>query len=138
MLLYLAGLKAFLSKHKKYLTAHPDNKVLIEAAQSCSNVREFDSYAVVPVHGYQDVDHYYRDSSAYRRAQGISVPTLAVSSDDDPVCAASGCPDDVSKIGPGVVIARTTIGGHVGFMERFYSTSSWQDKVAVDWCNSCC
>jgi predicted alpha/beta-fold hydrolase len=134
------GLKKYLRMHREYLEGHADCRINIPGALSCASVREFDLHAVVPVHGYDDVDHYYRESSACRRAHNIRVPTLAVSADDDPVCNVAGCPAEAQggSFGPGLVVARTSVGGHVAFADGLLvTTSSWQDKVSVDWCNAC-
>ena len=110
----------------------------IEEALGCKTVGEFDHHAVVPVKGYDDVNHYYRESSAIHISHAVVVPTLAVSSDDDPICNAESCPADAARLGEGLVVARTRVGGHVAFADGlFLGTSSWQDKVAVDWCKAC-
>ena len=134
------GLKRYLRTHRTYLETHPDCRMNVPGALNCASVREFDHHAVVPVHGFDNVDHYYLESSACRHAHNIHVPTLAVSADDDPLCNAEGCPaaEVVGSFGPGLVVARTRVGGHVAFADGlFVTTSSWQDKVAVDWCNAC-
>lgn len=119
------------------MRTHPSNLIKIDKTLESSNVREFDHNAVVPVHGYRDVDHYYFDASAIHHSKGISTPTLALSSDDDPVCAVDGCPwDNKELFGPGLVVARTRVGGHVAFSTYdllFGKTTSWMDLVAIDW-----
>ena len=131
-------MKKYIQIHCEYLRNHKDNKINIDGALSCNNVREFDQHAVVPVFGYKDVEHYYHESSAYKRAHNIHIPTLAVSSEDDPVCNSDGCPNDITKFGDGLVVVRTEVGGHVAFADGFFlGTSSWQDTVAIDWFQSC-
>jgi predicted alpha/beta-fold hydrolase len=131
------GLREYLMDHIHYLSTHPSNLVKIKETLQAKNVREFDHSAVVPVHGYRDVDHYYYDASAINHSRGITTPTLALSSDDDPVCSALGCPwDDLSIFGTGLVVARTRVGGHVAFSTfglLFGETTSWMDIVALDW-----
>jgi predicted alpha/beta-fold hydrolase len=121
-----------------YLRSTPTNKIRIEESLAAKNVFEFDHHAVVPVHGYDDVDHYYRDSSAVHVSHTISTRTLAISAEDDPVCAHEGCPTEEQQLGPGLVVAKTRTGGHVGFIEGLWGyTDSWMDSVAVDWIGAC-
>lgn len=144
------------------LRQHPN--VDMEAVLQSKTVREFDTHAVVPVHGYKDVHEYYRDASPIAFSHDIHVPTLTLSADDDGICAALACPgepdqgrrpqnchnddgseggrnpaQDMSKpppFGPGLVVARTTSGGHVAFAEGFGGVS-WADRVALEWIEAC-
>lgn len=135
----IAGLREYLVQHLTYLRSNSSNKIRIEESLAASNVYEFDHHAVVPVHGYDDVDHYYRDSSAVHLSHAITTRTLAISAEDDPVCAHEGCPTKDSELGPGLVVAKTRTGGHVAFIEGLWglTTKSWMDSVAVDWINTC-
>ena len=106
----------------------------MEAVKSAKNVREFDHAAVVPVMGYQDVAEYYTESSACRVSANITTPTVALSSLDDPVCSAEGCPVTQEALVPGLVVVQTKKGGHVSFMSGLLPTSrGWMDDVAVNW-----
>jgi abhydrolase domain-containing protein 1/3 len=135
--LLVEGLREYLLDHLSFLRSHPLNNIKIDQTLTAVNVREFDQYAVVPAQGYRDVDHYYFDASAINHSKGITTPTLALSSDDDPVCSVEGCPwDDKTQFGPGLVVARTRVGGHVGFSTYellLGKSTSWMDLVAVDW-----
>lgn len=110
----------------------------LNAVMNSKNVAEFDLHCVVPVHGFDDVDHYYTESSACRRAHNIKIPTLAISAEDDPVCSAEGCPSLVQEFGSGLVVVRTAVGGHVGFGTGFLpGVHSWMDDAACDWFDAC-
>eukprot|EP00602_Paraphysomonas_sp_CaronLab_P011216 CAMPEP_0185041702 /NCGR_PEP_ID=MMETSP1103-20130426/41364_1 /TAXON_ID=36769 /ORGANISM="Paraphysomonas bandaiensis, Strain Caron Lab Isolate" /LENGTH=310 /DNA_ID=CAMNT_0027581559 /DNA_START=155 /DNA_END=1087 /DNA_ORIENTATION=- len=129
------GLRGYLLDHMDYLKNHENNRVRIAETLRAKDVREFDHHAVVPVHGYRDVDHYYQDSSAVHHAHNITTPTLALSAEDDPVCAVEGRPMDISTYGDGLVVVTTRTGGHVAFTRgiHFFSTRSWMDDVAIEW-----
>ncbi len=130
------GLKQYVSSNLSYLAENPGKMDLEKILQS-KTVREFDHYAVVPVHGYRDVDHYYNDSSAINTAHTITIPTLVLSAADDPVCTIKGSPTDANSIGEGVVIAVTRTGGHVVFANGlFLTTRSWMDESALEWFQS--
>lgn len=125
--------------HLKYLQSNTKNKIRIDESLKAKSVREFDHHAVVPVHGYDDVDHYYRDSSALHTSHSICIPTLAISAEDDPVCDHEGCPTKDEELGTGLVVAKTRTGGHVAFIEGLWlgTTRSWMDSVAIDWIDTC-
>lgn len=117
----------------EYLLNNPGN-IDMDAVKIAQNVRQFDHAAVVPVMGYADVDEYYTESSACRVSANITTPTVALSSLDDPVCSAEGCPTSQEQLGPGLVVVQTKKGGHVSFMSGLLSTSrGWMDDVAVEW-----
>jgi predicted alpha/beta-fold hydrolase len=130
----LGGLIKYVEDNLTHLSGRA-SKIDIAAVLKSKTVKEFDHNAVVPAHGFRDVDHYYVESSAYRVAANIFSPTLSISADDDPVCSSEGCPRNSDEIGPGLVVARVCVGGHVGFSNsRIIGTSSWMDDVAVEWC----
>lgn len=108
-------------------------KVDMKAVMASRDVREFDSHAVVPVHGYADVDAYYTDASAKRLMHRISTPTVALSAGDDPVCKVFH-PESRGGVGPGLALVYTEYGGHVAFSSGWNpSGTSWCDEVAAEW-----
>jgi len=150
------GLQMYVRQNLKYIrklqgtgqsaTANFD----VEGLLSAKNVKEFDYHAIVgmrQLHGFETVDDYYTASSAIHISHKIVTPTLALSSDNDPVCAARGCPEE-GELGEGLVIARTKRGGHVAFPSSSsrehspfsyllnfigFGTASWVDELAVEW-----
>ena len=129
-LLYFVYFKV---ENGEYLLKNP-GKIDMKGVANARNVREFDAAAVVPVMGYRDVDHYYTESSACRVSTNITVPTISLSSADDPVCSIGGCPTSPDKLGPGLVIVQTKRGGHVSFIDGIIpSSNGWMDRVAVEW-----
>eukprot|EP00516_Mucochytrium_quahogii_P006307 CAMPEP_0203763190 /NCGR_PEP_ID=MMETSP0098-20131031/15835_1 /ASSEMBLY_ACC=CAM_ASM_000208 /TAXON_ID=96639 /ORGANISM=" , Strain NY0313808BC1" /LENGTH=393 /DNA_ID=CAMNT_0050657799 /DNA_START=633 /DNA_END=1814 /DNA_ORIENTATION=+ len=135
---YLAkGLIKYAMDNEEALKQH--GELDFEKLKNIKTVREFDTHAVVPVHGYSSVDHYYNDSSAIQVAQDIYVPTLALSAADDPIC----CVDGSLRIeqdqlhGPGLAIATTSRGGHVAWPEGLSGHESYMDRVIVEWLDAC-
>jgi abhydrolase domain-containing protein 1/3 len=91
---------------------------------------------ISPIFGYQNEAEYYNDSSPKLISSKIRIPTLVLSAVDDPVCNIRGCPQDISsgQVGPGLIIAISELGGHLGFAEDLLPlTSSWVDRVCVQW-----
>mmetsp|Transcript_15060 Transcript_15060/g.27120 ORF Transcript_15060/g.27120 Transcript_15060/m.27120 type:complete len:261 (+) Transcript_15060:72-854(+) len=107
----------------------------LDTVLKSANVREFDANGVVPViDHYRDVDDYYTDASPKRFSREITTPTLAISSEDDPVCSVDGVPMDPNELGPGLVIVKTCYGGHVAYGKGWIPVGmSWADEVAFEW-----
>ena len=83
------------------------------------------------LHGYESLEDYYVDSSAAYSSHNITVPTLAISAEDDPVCCHSA--SSLDYLGPGLVIVKTLTGGHLGFVEGLLSPTGWIERVASEW-----
>ena len=85
----------------------------------------------------QDVDEYYHDASPSKTAHRITVPTLAMSAEDDPLCNIQGL-DSIESLGDGLVIVRTSIGGHLAWLEGWLGgASSLMERVALGWIEAC-
>lgn len=83
---------------------------------------------------YHSVEEYYNDCSPVFRAHLISTPTLSISAKDDPICSHKDCPTRGKEIGPGLVVVKTAVGGHLAFPEGVLPlTSAWTDRVALEW-----
>ena len=78
----------------------------------------FDDVVTGPVHGFADAHDYYARSSSLRYLAGIRVPTLLLSSRDDPFLPEAVL-SEVSSIAAGnrnLTVEFTDRGGHVGFV----------------------
>ena len=128
------SLKEWVEANKEMLTQHPNFD--LETVLASKNTSAYDAAAVVPIHGFESVEHYYRESSARTHAPNITIPTLALSADDDPVCNGYAAPSGADA-GPGLVVARTDRGGHVGWGMGLSGHLSWMDQVVLDWLDSC-
>ncbi|GAB5369714.1 hypothetical protein AAMO2058_001429200 [Amorphochlora amoebiformis] len=123
-------LKRYVRQNKSELKKNP--KINLCKILNSVNVREFDSHAVVPTNGYRDVDEYYRDASAVKVAHSMMTPTLAFVAEDDPVCCATGAPMNSAALGPGLIIVKTSYGGHVAFGKGWVPyKESWADAAAL-------
>lgn len=83
------------------------------------------------MHGYESVEEYYVESSAAYSSHNITVPTLAISAEDDPVCCHTA--SNLEYLGPGLAVVKTQAGGHLGFAESSLSPLGWVDKVSCEW-----
>lgn len=112
---------------------------LLQQIYSAHDVTSYDD-VMAPVFGHENRLEYYNASSPkFVTAKINRVPTLAISSVDDPICNILGCPQDVSSgaIGRSLIIAIVELGGHLGFAEDLLPLrTSWVDRVCIDWFSS--
>jgi predicted alpha/beta-fold hydrolase len=79
-------------------------------------IREWDSLTVVPRHGFDDVDHYYRSMSVGPRLAELALPTRIVHSSHDPMVPGWTYQDHLARAaGTRLVVELLDRGGHVGF-----------------------
>ena len=79
---------------------------------------DFDEAVTAPVHGFAGAHDYYTRSSSIHFLSGIRIPTLILSSRDDPFLPRSVL-DDVRKVldqNPCIAAEFPDKGGHVGFV----------------------
>jgi hypothetical protein len=77
--------------------------------------RAFDDAITAPLHGFRDVDDYYRQASSRQFLRHIRIPTLILQSADDPFLPAAALPID-SELAGSVTLELSPHGGHVGFV----------------------
>lgn len=79
---------------------------------------DFDDALTGPVHGFKDAKHYYSSSSSLRYIPRISIPTLLLSSIDDPFLPPAVLEDvrEIAKTNTSLHVEFTARGGHVGFV----------------------
>jgi predicted alpha/beta-fold hydrolase len=112
---FLTSLKA---KALEKIRQHPGlaDPARVEAARS---LWTFDDAFTSVAHGFRDAADYYRRSSSIHYLAAIRVPTLLLSSRDDPFHPPQVL-DDVARIAagnPALHLEFTARGGHVGFVE---------------------
>jgi uncharacterized protein len=99
---------------------------------------EFDDAFTAIVHGFRDAAEYYARSSSIRYLARIRVPTLLLSSRDDPFHPPEIL-DDVARIArnnPALHLEFVGRGGHVGFIEgRVPGRASWYaERRVIEFC----
>lgn len=77
--------------------------------------RDFDDAVTAPLHGFAGVDDYYTRSSCRPWLRHIETPTLIIHARDDPFVGPHAVPSR-GEVGPGVELAISAHGGHVGFI----------------------
>lgn len=129
---FLTTLKAKLLEKRRAFPDLPNE----EEIRKLRTMVEFDDLVTAPLHDFADAADYYEQSSAIRFVQGIRVPTLLLSSFDDPFLP----PEVLAKVeaeaarNPALHIDFHQHGGHVGFVEgKFpWAAEYYADRRILD------
>ena len=81
-------------------------------------VSQFDDLFTAPLFGFSCAMEYYRQASPTLVLQDISVPTLFLTAEDDPICGDVGVPYAEASKNPFTHILSTTYGGHLGWFQQ--------------------
>jgi uncharacterized protein len=97
------------------------------------SIREFDEKHTAPMHGFKNAEDYYRKCSSIHFIPEIKVPTLILSSHDDPIADPTALHDVHHS--DNVDILLTDKGGHVGFLGfgTEYNEVRWSDQAVARW-----
>lgn len=98
------------------------------------SIRDFDDRITAPLNGFADAADYYRRCSAASYVGGIVTPTLILHARDDPFMYPDTVPAP-GDLGPGVTLALSERGGHVGFVAgRFpWRPVYWAERRILAW-----
>jgi hypothetical protein len=96
---------------------------------------QFDDAATAPLHGFQGADDYYRKCSSIRFLERIEVPTMCISSADDPFMPFDVVQRAQAVASDDVEIVTTRWGGHAAFIAGRWPWSPryWAEERAVAW-----
>ena len=105
----------------------------LERLARVRTVRRFDEAFTAPHHGFRDADDYYHRASSLRVVHDIKIPTLIVSSEDDPFVPPGQFRDPAVINNPAVTVKLTRHGGHCGFLTATTQEFDgyWAEHVAV-------
>ncbi len=79
------------------------------------NIVDFDEHFTGPLHGFAGSADYYARNSSQNWLPDIRVPTLLLTSRNDPILGSRCFPRDAATASPWFHLEETTWGGHVGF-----------------------
>ena len=91
-------------------------RIDLPRARRAFTFREFDDAATAPLHGFAGADDYYARSSSLPLLSRIAVPTLCVSSLDDPFLPPEATRRAQDAASSAVRFVVTERGGHAGFV----------------------
>jgi predicted alpha/beta-fold hydrolase len=112
-------------------TAHLD----AASIQRAKTFAAFDECVTAPLHGFASAEDYYQRSSAHGYLDAIRIPSLCISSEDDPFI-----PADSVRQARGVASAQVRFevsrwGGHTGFVAGAWPWRPvyWAEEASVSW-----
>jgi predicted alpha/beta-fold hydrolase len=112
----------------------PEAAARVDAARAgrAWTFREFDDAANAPLHGFAGAADYYEKCSSLPVLSRITVPTLCLSSLDDPFVPAETVQRARRMASPAVRFLVTEKGGHVGWVAaRWLAPVYWAEERAI-------
>ena len=94
-------------------------------------MREFDDVITAKYCGFRDATDYYARSSALRVAAEIQVPTLIVTSQDDPFVPIASFSDPALANNASIRVIVPERGGHCAFISRYASDARFWAEACV-------
>ena len=111
-------LKTLRAKALDVAERYPEARALLDlpALGRARTFFEFDDAATAPLHGFASAADYYERSSSLQFLPRVTVPVLAIGSEDDPFVPADALFRARAAAPPNVTVLATSRGGHVGFV----------------------
>jgi len=122
-------LRRFRAKIEKKAALIP-NVISTEGFKQIRDLRDFDAYYTVRLHGFSSVDEYWCENSCLPFLPGIAIPSLIVNGRNDSFLGAKCYPVDLVAGLEQVYLEIPAGGGHVGFPaggDRY-----WSEERAVE------
>lgn len=107
----LGKLKAS-ARRKLHLKDYPFTAKTLRAQHS---FRAFDDHITAPLHGFADVEAYYREAGSRQYLKSIERATLILQARDDPFLYPRGLPE-AAELSDRIHMELSEKGGHVGFV----------------------
>lgn len=99
------------------------------------SIRQFDDRITAPHSGFRDAEDYYFRASALRAIDQVSLPTLLLAAQDDPMVPFTSLDRPEIHGQPQVLLVGPKHGGHCGFISRQDGAKRfWAEGVVVDFC----
>lgn len=112
-------------------------KISLDDHQLVRTLYDFDDIYTAKLHGFKGADHYYAECSSKFFVEPISVPTMIVNSENDPIVPFESLPLDILRAHPNVTLLATKDGGHCGFRPaRLTDEFYWSEKYALQFLTS--
>jgi uncharacterized protein len=100
--------------------------------KSIWTIREFDDKFTAPHHGFAGASDYYHRASAMRVIDGIQLPALIITAEDDPFVPPEPFRDPKITNNPHITLKITSHGGHCGFIAEANGYDGyWAEQTVV-------
>lgn len=105
-------------------------------ARQAKTLAAFDDAFTAPLHGFKNVEDYWRRASAKPLLGSITVPTLVLNAKNDPFLPSEALPK-ARHVSPFVRLEQPAEGGHVGFVSGpFPGNLEWMPKRVLHYFDS--
>lgn len=108
----------------------PD-KLDASALKNIKTLTDFDRHYTAPLHDFTSAEDYYEKASSKPYLPHISIPTLLLQAQDDPMLGVHCFPFKEAEESEHLHLLVTRYGGHVAFTQP-RSKWHWMEKVALD------
>jgi len=112
----------------------------LKRLNAVKTVREFDEVYTAPYFGFRSASDYYRRASAMRVVDRIAVPTLVITSEDDPFVPSQPFHDPAVAGNRHIELRICAHGGHCGFVGARTGPDDdgyWAENAIVDFVSRC-
>jgi uncharacterized protein len=106
-------------------------KIRVDGLARVRTVREFDDAIIAPQFGFRDAEDYYQQSSALRAIDRVSIPSLILAAQDDPVVPVGTFDITAIRDNPNVIFEAPSHGGHCGFISRWSGAERFWAEARV-------
>jgi uncharacterized protein len=126
--------KGLQTRYARKVRMFPD-RYSMNGSGEIRTVREFDDVITAPAFGYRDAEQYYEAAGAKRVVDGVRVPMLMITAEDDPFVPYTMFLAARVERNPAIRFVPTQYGGHCAFIsntpgaERF-----WAEERIVQFC----
>ena len=109
------------------------NDISLESLKQIKTIIDFDDYYTAPLHGFRNAADYYQQCSSKQFLESITVPTLVVNAQNDPLLAPECYLTDGSLDHSLVTFLAPEQGGHCGFWPKGHRRGEnyWSEQVAL-------
>lgn len=108
-------------------SAQMDIGIAPAAINSCRTFKQFDDVVTAGLHGFENGDDYYQQSSSRQYLKRINKPTLILQAADDPFLLPTAIPTE-HELADKVQLELAEYGGHVGFVSNDKQQPYWLES----------
>jgi predicted alpha/beta-fold hydrolase len=132
---FVRNLKSRLRRKARHFPERFDTSKL----RAVRTVREFDDVYTAPHFGFGTAERYYREASSLRVADRIAVPTLILTSANDPFVPPAQFDAPALRGNPQVRVVVTQDGGHCGYVDdERCDDGYWAERMVVRFVKARC
>jgi predicted alpha/beta-fold hydrolase len=124
-------------KHVSYLQSHYLKTFGVDWKHEMKTSTGFVEYEsrIVAISGQPTLDEYCRLSSSQNHIPQITIPTMILQAEDDPITGGKALDREVCRNNPHILLGITEKGGHCGYYQNIFSSRQWFVKPIFEFLN---